>query len=108
MSLEGLETFDAEVERAAEDSPLLESEARRFVGAPAFTPDGDELGTIQDLVMESDGVVQGLVLDVGSVLGLSERQVRIDWNEIIISADERVIVDMAVEDVQQLPPYSPP
>jgi hypothetical protein len=107
MSMEGLETFDAEVERAAEGSPLSEAEAGRFVGAVAYTPDGDELGVVQDLIMDREDVVQGLVLDVGSFLGLAERLVRIDWNEIIISADGRVIVDMAVEDLEQLPPFSP-
>jgi hypothetical protein len=102
LSQEQLEAYEAEIERAGEDKALLESEARRFVRASAITPEGEELGVIQDLIVGPDGVVQAVALDVASFLGLAEHQVAIAWDEIEVSADDRVVIDMSPEDLRQL------
>jgi sporulation protein YlmC with PRC-barrel domain len=107
MSQEGLETYEAEIERAGEDKPLLESEARRYVGESVINPDGNELGVIQDVVVGPNGVVQGVVVDVGSLLGLPEHRVAIDWSEIVVSADDRLVIGLSPDEIQQLPQAQP-
>lgn len=99
-----LEAFEAKLERSSEDRPLLESDALQFVGTRAVTVDGDDLGEVQELVLGQNGVVQAVLVNTGGAGGLPERQIRIDWNDIEISADGRVVVNLSPEDLQQLPP----
>lgn len=98
-----LEAFDAEIERTSEDTPLDESDALQFVGTLAITADGDDLGEVQELVLGPNDVVQAVLLNIEGSGGLPERQVRIDWSDIEVSADERLVVNLSPEDLQQLP-----
>jgi PRC-barrel domain len=100
---EELEDYEAETERAAEDQALFESDALRFVGTMAATPDGDDLGEVQELILGPDGIVQGILLSIKGSEGLAERQVTIQWDETEVSADGRVVINMSLEDLQQLP-----
>jgi hypothetical protein len=97
-----LDPFEAELERAGEDRPLSESNALRFVGTLAVNVDGDDLGEVQELVLGPQDVVQAVVLNIEGSNGLPERQVRIGWSEIEVSADNRLVVNMSSDDLQQL------
>jgi sporulation protein YlmC with PRC-barrel domain len=102
-SEQGLETVDAEIERAGEDKAPLEAEAERFIGVPVINADGDELGVVQELLVDLDGTLQGVVLNVAAFGGTSERQVVVNWDAITISGDDRLVIDLAREDIEQLP-----
>jgi hypothetical protein len=69
----------------------------------AATPDGDDLGEVQELILGPDGIVQGILLSIKGSEGLAERQVTIQWDETEVSADGRVVINMSLEDLQQLP-----
>jgi hypothetical protein len=97
---EELEGFEAELERTAEDRPLYESDALNFVGTLALNADGDDLGEVQELVLGPQGVVQAVVLNNAGSNGLPERQVRIDWSEVQVSADNRLVVYLSPDDLQ--------
>ncbi len=100
---EELENYEAEAERTAEDQAVFESDALRFVGTMATTPDGDDLGTVQELILGPGGIVQGILLSIKDSEGRPEREVAIEWDETEVSADGRVVINMSLEDLQQLP-----
>jgi hypothetical protein len=97
---EELGNCEAEMQRPGEDEPLFEAEGGRFVGAYAIDPDSNELGVVQDLIIDAAGRVQGVVLDVGSLQGQPEHRVSIDWNEIAVSGDDRLVIDMSQQEIQ--------
>jgi hypothetical protein len=41
-----------------------------------------------------------VVLNIAGSNGLSERQVRIDWSEVEVSADNRLVVYLSPDDLQ--------
>lgn len=60
------------------------------------------MGEVQELVLGPQGVVEAVLLNIAGSDGLPERQVRIDWSEIEVSADNRLVVYLSPDDLQQL------
>ena len=44
--------------------------------------DDEEIGSIQDLVIDQDGQVKAVIVGVGGILGMGERDVAISWDSI--------------------------
>ncbi len=60
----------------------------------------DEIG---DLIIDQDGQVVAVVVNVGGFLGMGEKDVAIDWNKVKMSgnADDRDLrVDMTREELE--------
>ncbi|MDB4973154.1 MAG: PRC-barrel domain protein [Myxococcaceae bacterium] len=51
--------------------------ASKLIGAPLFNDEGQRLGKVADVVLKADGTVAGVVVDVGTFLGLGKRQIAI-------------------------------
>jgi len=47
----------------------------RFLGAKVVNKDGQTVGTIDDLIVGSNGQVEGVILGVGGFLGVGEKKV---------------------------------
>lgn len=99
-----VEGFDAQAERVGENRPLLEADALRYVGSIAITPEGDDLGEVRELVLNANGTVQGVLLTIDGARDWPEEAVAIAWDEIEVSADGRLVITVAPEELQDLPP----
>ncbi len=51
------------------------------------TTNGEDVGEIEQLLVDRDGRIAAVVVDVGGFLGIGERTVAIDWNEIDLRQD---------------------
>lgn len=49
--------------------------------------DDDEIGTINDLVIDMDGQIQAVVVGVGGFLGMGEKDVAIEWDSLELTRD---------------------
>lgn len=65
--------------------------ADKLIGTAVYNTEGDEVGTVKDIVFDKDGKIVGVVLKVGGLLGLGGKDVGIKWNEVQISPTEELV-----------------
>jgi hypothetical protein len=91
------------------DTDLL---ATKIIGAPVFdskAKDANKLGDINDLILDKNGQVAAVVLGVGGVLGLGEKQVAVDFAalEFVVADDntERYVLNSNVDELTRAPDF---
>lgn len=73
--------------------------------------EGEEIGTVDDLILGGDGEVVGIVVGVGGWLGIGERDVALSWEMIDVQRDPEdpdafiVLVDVDPEAVENAPEF---
>lgn len=112
--LEG--TMDTSAEAEAGMS-LADINSEDLDGAPVFGIDDDRLGEISELILDDTGKVKEVVIDVGGFLGLGEKPVAVNFEELrlqpegegMVEGDAtdniRIYVDMTEEQLENLPEY---
>ena len=69
--------------------------ARDIIGAEVIGPDGNAVGTVDDLVLSSDNSVEQMIIAGGAILGFGGKDVALDFDGSMISrgdsADEPVV-----------------
>jgi sporulation protein YlmC with PRC-barrel domain len=69
--------------------------------------EGNSVGEVSDLLIGSDGSIQNVLVDVGGFLGLGQRTVALDLNQLQMAqgdAGEELVVNMSKEQIENLPP----
>ena len=92
-----VETTDMDDQEVAEGTPIegqiFEQSADTFLASTlldstVINPAGDKIGDVNDLVMTSEGSVEGVLIGVGGFLGIGEKEVAIELGRIDITQDE--------------------
>ena len=67
--------------------------------------EGTSVGKVSDLLIDSDGSIKNVLVDVGGFLGIGTRTVALDLNQIQMAQGdgEDLVVNMTREQVEQLP-----
>ena len=93
---EGEATEAAEAEEPAEGTPvqgqIFEQSPDSFLastllGANVQSPDGDNVGEVEDMILKGDGSIEGVVVGVGGFLGIGEKDVALEFGSIEIRQD---------------------
>lgn len=50
--------------------------------------DDEDIGTINDLIIDEDGQINAVVVGVGGFLGMGEKDVAIEWDSLELTKDE--------------------
>jgi sporulation protein YlmC with PRC-barrel domain len=82
--------------------------ASQLVGLNIQNADGDALGEVGEVVIASDGALQGVVVDVGGFLGIGAHPVLLNWKDIKISGngdDVKALVNTTKDNLKSLPEY---
>jgi hypothetical protein len=82
-----------------------------LVGARVYSAKDEDIGEVNKLVLNSDGSVKEIVLDIGGFLGIGEHRVAVALNEVNIMRNEkgddvRVYVESDKETLKALPTYN--
>lgn len=90
--------------------PAAELTADRLLGANVYDTTGDNIATVDDLVLGDGGEVTHAVMDVGGFLGLGSYTVALDINDVDVmwnpeSDDVRVQVSATQEQLEAMPEY---
>ena len=68
----------------------------RFLGAKVVNKDGQTVGTIDDLILGSNGQVEGVILGVGGFLGVGERKIGVRIGALkVTSTDGKTTITFA-------------
>jgi sporulation protein YlmC with PRC-barrel domain len=62
--------------------------AGNLIGSSVYSADGDSIGEIDDLIVNLDGNVEGVVIGVGGFLGIGEKDVAIEMASLSTTTDE--------------------
>jgi sporulation protein YlmC with PRC-barrel domain len=82
--------------------------ASEIIGAKVNTADGTNIGEISEVIVQSNGSINGVVIDVGGFLGLGEKPVLLGWNDLSFAGDANdVVVSTALskEQLNSMPAY---
>jgi sporulation protein YlmC with PRC-barrel domain len=77
--------------------------------ATVYGPDESRIGDVNDLIIKSDGKIEGVVVGVGGFLGVGEKNValKLDRFKVVPEADgrARIMVSAKKEELQQAPEF---
>jgi sporulation protein YlmC with PRC-barrel domain len=62
--------------------------ADKLIGTSVYNAEGQEVGSVQDIVFDKDGKIVGVVLKVGGLLGIGGKSVGIKWDEVQVAPQE--------------------
>lgn len=93
-----------------EPIPTAELTAERVLGANVYGMEGEDIATVDDLILDADGQITQAVMDVGGFIGVGTYTVALDIADIDVmwnaeSEDVRAQVSMTQEELEALPEY---
>ncbi len=65
--------------------------ADRVEDQNVYGADGKEIGEIEDVLLNADGTVAAVVVEVGGFLGIGEKDVLVDWSALEITRDGKTL-----------------
>jgi sporulation protein YlmC with PRC-barrel domain len=81
--------------------------AEEIVGKTVVSQQGEEIGEIEEVVIDTNTQQQLAVIDVGGFLGIGEKSVAVSFDQLQLSDDGRVRSDLTRETLQSHPEYDP-
>jgi len=76
---------------AEEHMPRLSSDQIAAVGAKLRSESGETIGTVENIILDREGRVVGLVIGVEKMLGLAEDHVQVDWKQVRFERRDAVV-----------------
>ena len=78
----------------------------KLVGMKVVNGKGEELGTVDDIVLNDNGTVSGLILRTGGVLGVGGKSVAIAWRDVAGAIHSDAInVQMTKDQIEKAPAF---
>lgn len=109
------------IDKAAEATNMTETDLRavqptdlrtsEFVGSRVYTPDGEWVGEIGDVVMGGDGALEAVIVDFGGWLGIGEKEIAVGMERLTFKTDQDddgdlwVYVEATKEQLEAAPTY---
>ncbi|WP_018167951.1 PRC-barrel domain-containing protein [Thioalkalivibrio sp. ALMg9] len=91
-----------------ESAPADGMQASDIMGTDVKTAGDENLGSVDDLIIDENGQVVAIVVGVGGFLGIGEKDVAIGWGHVTTSgtADDRELrVDVTREELRDAPEF---
>ncbi|RIA47802.1 PRC-barrel domain-containing protein [Dichotomicrobium thermohalophilum] len=81
----------------------------RFLGTPVVNPEGETLGKVNDMALNTAGQVEVIVIGVGGFLGVGEKNVGVPYDALARQAGEegqtQLVLDATQGDLTDAPEY---
>ncbi len=92
---------------------ILQSErtilSNDFVGASVYSPNDEAVGDINDMIINLDGTVQGVVVGVGGFLGIGEKDVAVKMSAISVTlmkdGNVRLVLNSTKQELEAAPAF---
>jgi hypothetical protein len=81
--------------------------ANELIGEGVVNGAGEDVATIADLLLDENGTLRQVVLDVGGFLGIASKPVAIDVNRLTLpeGTGGRLVLGLSKEELTALPPW---
>jgi sporulation protein YlmC with PRC-barrel domain len=90
------------------DTPALtmSGDTRKLIGRSVQNAQNDTIGEIKSVYIGPDGKVDSLIVGVGGILGMGEREVRLAWSDLRVSDNsEKVVLNITKDELKAKPEY---
>lgn len=96
-------TGDAEILTEESGDQVL---ADRLLGMPVVDMAGEEIGEVDDILLNKSGEVAGLVLTTGQVLGLGGKTIAVSWQDVSSAENaESITLNLTEEQLAAAPEF---
>ena len=93
------------IEKQGEEQDL----ASRFIGTPIVNTTGETLGKVNDLVMNTEGQVEAIIIGVGGFLGVGEKNVGVPFSQLAriegAEGEAELVLDATQGDLTDAPEF---
>jgi sporulation protein YlmC with PRC-barrel domain len=83
--------------------------ASDLMGARLYNANEETVGSVDDVIVSTDGTVEGVVIGVGGFLGIGQKMVAVEMNQISVQADAlgnpRLLLDSTREALEAAPEF---
>lgn len=83
--------------------------ASDLMGASLYNAAEETVGSIDDVIVSTDGTVEGVVIGVGGFLGIGQKKVAVEMSQISVQADAlgnpRLLLDSTREALEAAPEF---
>jgi hypothetical protein len=83
--------------------------ASSMIGATVYSPNEEQIGDINDVIVNVDGSVQGIVIGVGGFLGMGEKNVAIEMKHLTLTPRDdgsvRLVLNATKEELENAPEF---
>jgi sporulation protein YlmC with PRC-barrel domain len=87
-------------------APTMSGDTRKLIGRSVQNTQNDTIGEIKSVYIGPDGKVDSLIVAVGGILGVGEREVRFAWPDLRVSDNgEKVMLDITKDELKAKPEY---
>jgi sporulation protein YlmC with PRC-barrel domain len=97
-------TRDATANRAEETIQADQIRASRMIGSTVYDVQNRNIGKVRDLVLDRDGKIAAVVVDVGTFLGMGGKSVALKLSDLKMD-NNRITLDRTKEQLQQMANY---
>lgn len=80
----------------------------KIVGSKVYNNANENIGSVEDIVLKSDGAMDEVVLSVGGFLGIGDKYVAVPFSNLKIARDGsslKITTDGTKESLKALPDY---
>jgi sporulation protein YlmC with PRC-barrel domain len=95
---------DAAANRAEETIQADQIRASRMIGSTVYDVQNRNIGKVRDLVLDRDGKIAAVVVDVGTSLGMGGKSVAVKLSDLKMD-NNRITLDRTKEQLQQMANY---
>ncbi len=78
--------------------------AEDLLGSQVYSQEGESIGEINDMIVDLDGSIQGIVIGVGGFLGIGEKSVAVEMSSLSTQTDEngdvQLVTSATAEDLE--------
>lgn len=81
--------------------------AAELMDATVTTPKQEEIGSINNLILDQDGRLAGVVVGVGGYLGIGEKEVALSWDQVDYNRQEQTAtVKVSRKELEEAPAFT--
>ena len=92
-----------------DSAPVNGTQASDLIGANVRTDTDDDIGSVNELIIDDKGQVVAILVGVGGFLGMGEKDVAIGWDHVTITntdGDVELSVDVTGDDLRSAPKFA--
>lgn len=84
--------------------------ASKILGTEVYNLNNENIGEVEDLVIDNGKTIKGVVVSVGGFLGIGDRNVALDPRSVVLTeqpdGSARFVVNTTKDDLKNAPPFN--
>ncbi|MCH8531875.1 MAG: PRC-barrel domain-containing protein [Saccharospirillum sp.] len=91
-----------------DNTPSNGMQVSDLMGSNVRASDNEDIGSVDDMIVDSDGQIVAIIVSVGGFLGIGDREVAVGWDDVTRSGDgddQELRINRSSEELKNAPEY---